>query len=415
MVPRQAESALQQHAKGYPILAITGPRQSGKTTLARSTFPDQPYVSLEDPDTRAFAEEDPRGFLARYPVGAILDEAQRCPALFSYLQTRVDLDQRMGRFVLTGSQQFGLLSHITQSLAGRVGLIQLLPFALQELLDSHEKTTGRPEFSRTPSGGQTRSGWAGTAHTAVGSLDDLLWRGLYPPLHDRNLAPEQWFANYVMTYVERDVRQIIEVQNLSLFQRFLKMCAARCGQLLNMSSLANDCGVSHKTIGAWLSVLEAGYIVFLLQPHHQNFGKRLVKTPKLYFHDTGLAAYLMGIRDPAHLSIHSARGALFENFVISELLKRRYNQGLASNLYFWRNNTGEEVDVLIEHGDKLMPVEIKSGQTFTSDFLAGLNKWTRYAGDKALPAHLVYGGDENMTRSGVSVHSWQHMQNPSNT
>ena len=387
MIPRQAESALLQLARGYPILAITGPRQSGKTTLARSAFPDQPYVSLEDPDTRAFAEEDPRGFLARYPVGAILDEAQRCPALFSYLQTRVDTDQRMGQFVLTGSQQFGLLSNITQTLAGRVGLIQLLPFALQELQDSH---------------------------VAVGSLDDLLWRGLYPPLHDRNLAPEQWFANYVMTYVERDVRQIIEMQNLSLFQRFLKMCAARCGQLLNMSSLANDCGVSHKTIGAWLSVLEAGYIVFLLRPHHQNFGKRLVKTPKLYFHDTGLAAHLMGIRDSAHLSIHSARGALFENFVISELQKRRYNQGLASNLYFWRNNTGEEVDVLIEHGDKLMPVEIKSGQTFTSDFLAGLNKWARYAGEKALPAHLVYGGDENMTRSGVSVHSWQHMQSAPN-
>ncbi len=385
MIPRQAKSALLQLAKGYPILALTGPRQSGKTTLARSTFPDQPYVSLEDPDTRAFAEEDPRGFLARYPVGAILDEAQRCPSLFSYLQTRVDADQRMGQFVLTGSQHFGLLSNITQTLAGRVGLLQLMPFALQELLDSH---------------------------VAVGSLDELLWRGLYPPLHDRDLAPEQWFGNYLMTYVERDVRQLIEVQNLSLFQRFLKMCAARCGQLLNMSSLANDCGVSYKTVGAWLSVLEAGYIVFLLQPHHQNFGKRLVKTPKLYFHDTGLAAHLMGIRDPGHLSIHSARGALFENFVITELLKRRYNQALTSNLYFWRNNTGEEVDVLIEQGEKLMPVEIKSGQTFTSDFLTGLSKWTRYAGDKALPAHLVYGGDQNMTRGGVSVHSWQHLQDP---
>jgi predicted AAA+ superfamily ATPase len=267
-----------------------------------------------------------------------------------------------------------------------VGLVQLLPFALQELQDAQG------------------------ASVTAGGLDDLLWRGLYPPLRDRPLAPEQWFANYVMTYVERDVRQIIEVQNLSLFQRFLKMCAARCGQLLNMSNLANDCGVSHKTIGAWLSVLEAGYIVFLLQPHHQNFGKRLVKTPKLYFHDTGLAAHLMGIRDAAHLSIHSARGALFENFVICELMKRRYNQGLASNLYFWRNNTGDEVDVLIEQGEKLMPVEIKSGQTFTSDFLAGLLKWLRYAGDQALPANLVYGGAENMTRNGVSVHSWQHMQ-----
>lgn len=373
---------LQGLARGYPVLAITGPRQSGKTTLARNTFADKPYVSLEDPDARAFAQEDPRGFLARFPEGAILDEAQRCPALFSYLQTRVDANRRMGEFVLTGSQQFGLLSTLTQSLAGRVGLVQLLPFSLQELQE----------------GG-----------AAVGCLDTLLWRGLYPPLYDRDVAPPQWFANYVMTYVERDVRQILEVQNLSLFQRFLKMCAARCGQLLNMSSLANDCGVSHKTVGAWLSVLEAGYVVFMLQPHHQNFGKRLVKTPKLYFHDTGLAAYLMGIRDAQHLAVHSARGALFENLVISELLKRRYNQGLASNLYFWRNNTGEEVDVVVELGDKLMPIEIKSGQTFNAEFLSGLHKWTRYAGDTALPAQLVYGGDEHMTRSAVAVHGWQHL------
>lgn len=372
-----------QLAKGYPIVAITGPRQSGKTTLARKAFAHKPYVSLEDPDTRDFAHEDPRGFLARYPDGAIVDEAQRCPSLFSYLQSHVDNTAAMGRFVLTGSQQFGLLSGITQSLSGRVGLVQLLPFAHQELMDA-----GRP----------------------ADSLDRLLWRGLYPPLHDRDLAPEQWFANYVMTYVERDVRQIIEVQNLSLFQRFLKMCAARCGQLLNMSSLANDCGVSHKTIGAWLSVLEAGYIVFLLHPHHQNFGKRLVKTPKLYFHDTGLAAYLLGIRDPAHLSIHSARGALFENFVVSEFLKRRFNQGLASNLFFWRNNTGDEIDLLIEHGALLMPVEIKSAQTFTPAFLSGLAKWAGYAGDKALPAHLVYGGDEVMTRNGVTVHGWRRLQ-----
>jgi predicted AAA+ superfamily ATPase len=384
MIPRRATTTLRSLAQGYLVLALTGPRQAGKTTLAQSTFPDKPYVSLEDPDTRAFADEDPRGFLARFPDGAILDEAQRCPALFSYLQTRVDAKRRMGEFVLTGSQQFGLLSNITQTLAGRVGLVQLLPFSLQEL-----QVGGVP----------------------ISSLDDLLWRGLYPPIHDRNLAPPQWFANYLMTYVERDVRQLIEVQNLSLFQRFLKLCAARCGQLLNMTSLGNDCGVSHKTVAAWLSVLEAGYVVFLLQPHHQNFGKRLVKTPKLYFHDTGLAAHLMGILDAEHLSIHSARGALFENLVISELLKRRFNQGLAANLYFWRNNTGDEVDLVLEQGDKLLPIEIKSGQTFNSDFLTGLNKWVRYAGDAAMPAHLVYGGDAQMTRSGVVVHGWQDLSN----
>ena len=382
MILRHASTTLQSLAHGYPILVLTGPRQAGKTTLAQSTFPGKPYVSLEDPDTRAFAEDDPRGFLARFPDGAILDEAQRCPALFSYLQTRVDAKRRMGEFVLTGSQQFGLLSNITQSLAGRVGLVQLLPFSLQELQEG-----GVP----------------------VASLDDLLWRGLYPPIHDRSLAPEQWFANYLMTYVERDVRQLIEVQNLSLFQRFLKLCAARCGQLLNMTSLGNDCGVSHKTVAAWLSVLEAGYVVFLLQPHHQNFGKRLVKTPKLYFHDTGLAAHLLGIHDEEHMAIHSARGALFENLVISELLKRRYNQGLTSNLYFWRNNTGEEVDVVVEHGDKLLPIEIKSGQTYNSDFLTGLNKWARYAGNAALPSQLVYGGDMSMTRNAVAVHGWREM------
>jgi predicted AAA+ superfamily ATPase len=380
MIPRQAAPVLQKLALGYPILAITGPRQAGKTTLAQTTFPDKRYLSLEDPDQRAFAEEDPRAFLARLPQGAILDEAQRCPALFSYLQTRVDAEKKMGQFVLTGSQQFGLLSNITQTLAGRVGMVQLLPFSLQEMQ--------RGEL-------------------AINDLDDLMWRGMYPPVHDRQLAPEQWFANYLVTYVERDVRQLIEVQNLSLFQRFIKLCAARCGQLLNLSSLASDCGVSHKTVRAWISVLEASYVVFLLQPHHQNFGKRLVKTPKLYFVDTGLAAFLLGIRDPQHLSIHSARGALFENFVISELLKRRYNQGLPSNLFFWRNNAGDEVDLVIEQGEQLIPVEIKSGQTFTSDFLAGLQKWMRLAGETCLAPRLVYGGEENMTRSGVLVQSWK--------
>jgi len=386
MIPRHATSTLLSLATGYPIVALTGPRQSGKTTLARYTFADKPYVSLEDLDVRAFAQEDPRGFLARYPAGAILDEAQACPTLFSYLQTRVDSKQRMGEFVLTGSQQFGLLSGITQTLAGRVGLVQLLPFSMAELHD---------------------------CGALPASLDDVLWRGLYPPIHDRSLAPAQWFSNYVMTYVERDVRQLIEVQNLSLFQRFLKMCAARCSQLLNMTSLANDCGVTHKTIGAWLSVLEAGYVVFLLQPHHRNFGKRLVKTPKLYFHDTGLVAYLLGIQDAGHMAIHSARGALFENLVISELQKRRYNQGLVSNLSFWRNSTGEEVDVVIEQGEQLMPIEIKSGQTFNAEFVSGLNTWARYAskaGDAALPAQLVFGGEGSFVRSGVQVHGWRELQ-----
>jgi uncharacterized protein len=382
MIPRVASETLKTLAKGYPIVAITGPRQSGKTTLARETFPDKPYISLEDLDARTFAQEDPRGFLARFAEGAIVDEAQRCPGLFSYLQTRVDDRQRMGEFVLTGSQQFGLMSGITQSLAGRVGLVQLLPFSIRELQASQVPLT---------------------------RLEDVLWRGLYPPLYDRDLAPTQWFANYTTTYVERDVRQIIEVKNLSLFQRFLKMCAARCGQLFNASSMANDCGVTHKTISAWLSVLEAGYVVFMLQPHHQNFGKRLVKTPKLYFHDTGLAAYLMGIGDAEHLAIHPARGALFENLVITEAMKQRFNQGLTSNLYFWRDNIGDEVDLVLEESSKLQPIEIKSAQTFNTAFLDGLKKWSAAAGTAGLPPRLVYGGDENMLRSGVVVQSWRSM------
>jgi len=383
MIPRQATSILQTLALGYPVLAITGPRQAGKTTLAQATFPDKRYVSLEDPDERAFAEEDPRGFLARFPNGAILDEVQRCPALFSYLQTIVDAEKRMGMFILTGSQQFGLLTNITQTLAGRVGMIQLLPFSLQELQQGS---------------------------IPIGNLDELLWRGMYPPIYDRDLDPERWLANYVMTYLERDVRQIISVHNLNLFQRFIKLCAARCGQLLNLSNLANDCGITHGTVRSWLSVLEASYVVFLLQPHHRNFGKRLVKTPKLYFYDTGLAAFLLGIKNPEHLSIHSSRGALFENFVIGELLKRRYHHGLPSNLYFWRNNTGNEIDVLIEQGEKLQPVEIKSSQTFSPDFLNGLSTWASYAGGLSTKPTLVYGGDKNMTRNGVEVQSWLNIQ-----
>lgn len=382
MISRQSSVVLQKLAMGYPVVAITGPRQSGKTTLARAVFPEKRYVSLEDPDERLFADEDPRGFLARFPDGAIFDEVQRCPALFSYLQTVVDVDKRMGLFVLTGSQQFGLMSNITQTLAGRVGLIQLLPLSLPELQ---------------------------AAGIATENLDETLWRGMYPAIYDRQLLPAQWFANYVMTYVERDVRQILEVQNLSLFQRFIKMCAARTGQLINLSAMASDCGITHVTARNWLSVLEAGYLVFLLQPHHENFGKRLVKTPKLYFHDTGLAAYLLGIRDAGHMSIHAARGALFENFVISELLKRRYNNGLPSDLYFWRNNTGDEIDVLVETGENLIPIEIKSGQTFRTEFLGGLHKWIRLAGATATTPQLIYGGDANMNREGIAVLSWRNI------
>lgn len=384
MLNRSSTSTALRLAQGFPVLAITGPRQSGKTTLARTLFSGKPYVSLEDPEERAFAADDPRGFLARFPQGAILDEVQRCPDLFSYLQGVVDTRRRMGEFILTGSQQFGLMSSISQSLAGRVGLLQLLPFSLAELQ-------------------------AGNVLPA--SLDEVLLQGCYPPLYDRPVAPGDWFPNYVSTYLERDVRQLLAVRDLSLFQRFLKMCAARSGQLLNLSALAADCGISHVTAREWLTVLEASYIVFLLRPYHRNFGKRLVKMPKLYFLDTGLMAYLLGIRDAGSLAIHASRGALFEALVVSEWVKRQFNAGQPAELYFWRDNVGLEVDLLVPHGNQFMPVEIKSGATFSSDWTASLRKLSALFGDAALPPGIIYGGEGQYERDGCIVAGWRALAN----
>ncbi len=380
MIARKANDTLVRLAKGFPVIAVTGPRQSGKTTLARATFPDKPYLSLEDPDTRLLAEGDPRGLLSRFPDGVILDEAQRAPELFSYLQTHVDADARPGKYVLTGSQQFGLLSGITQSLAGRVGMVQLLPFSLGELLMENKLPA---------------------------DLVEVMFRGLYPPLYDRDILPSDWCAGYVNTYVERDVRQLIAVRDLSAFQRFLKMCAARIGQLLNLSSLAADCGITHNTATAWLSVLEASYIVFVLRPHFRNYNKRLVKTPKLYFHDTGLAAWLLGIREPDQLAFHAQRGPLFENLVMTEFLKARFNRGLSPDIYFWRDSKGLEIDFVLEKGEELQPVEIKSGQTIAADFFDALKKWGELAerGDK--PAWLVYGGEREMQNGNIAVIPWR--------
>jgi predicted AAA+ superfamily ATPase len=366
-------------ARGFPIVAITGPRQSGKTTLARQTFPDKPYLSLEDPDVLALAESDPRGLLASNPHGAVLDEAQRAPQLFSYLQTRVDESGAPGAWILTGSQQFGLLSGITQSLAGRVGMLQLLPFSVPEL-----RAAGR----------------------LPPTLDELLVRGFYPPLYDRPVSSGDWFAAYIATYVERDVRQLVNVRDLSTFQRFVKMCAARTGQLLNLSSLAADCGISHNTAAAWISVLEASYIVHLLRPHHRNFNKRLVKTPKLYFCDAGLASWLLGVREPGQVSFHAQRGALFETLVVNEFLKQQLNDGQPSNLFFWRDSKGLEIDLLIERGDDLTPVEIKSGQTIAPDSFAGLTQWLALSGDPGHRAWLVYGGDREHRKDNVGILPW---------
>lgn len=380
MLPRALTPTLQRLAEGFPVVAVTGPRQSGKTTLVRHLFADKPYVSLEDPQERAFAHEDPHGFLARFAQGAVFDEAQRWPDLFSHLQGMVDADRAPGRFVLTGSQQFGLLSGVTQSLAGRVGMTRLLPLATAELP---------------------------AAELAGRSLDALMLRGMYPALHAQQLHAADWHASYVGTYVERDVRQVLNVRNLSTFQRFLRLCAARSGQLLNISALAGEAGISDHSARAWLSVLEASDIVYLLPPYHRNFGKRLVKSPKLHFVDIGLACWLLGIRDETTLGLHPLRGALFETWVAGEFLKARLNRGLPPDLHFWRDNNGLEADLVFEVSGRLQPVEIKSGATVTADYIRAGQRAARFAGSEALPPWLVHGGDDAYERSGVRVIGWR--------
>ena len=380
MIPRDAAHTLVRLAKGFPVIAITGPRQAGKTTLARNIFKDKPYISLENPDERDFALTDPKRFLARFPQGAILDEVQRCPQLLSWLQGLVDERQRMGDFVLTGSAQFSLIESITQTLAGRVARVELLPLSASEL---------------------------GQVNKLPETLTQTLFQGRYPTLYDRPVSPQDWFSNYVATYVERDVRQLIAVRDLGQFQTFVKMCAARTGQLLNLTALGADCGISAVTAKQWLTVLETSYIVTLLRPHFRNYGKRLVKTPKLYFLDSGLATWLMGIRDVQTLETHAARGALFETWVVSELYKQRLNAGLAPDLYFWRDNSGQEIDVLCETAQGLQAIEIKSGSTYASDWAQNLKKWQTLASSEFPNSTIMYGGESNFERDGIKVWGWR--------
>ena len=380
MIYRKLTATLQRLAKTFSVISITGPRQSGKTTLAKAVFADKPYITLEDPAERAFAFEDAKGFLHRFRDGAIFDEAQRWPDLFSYLQGMVDEEPIPGKFILTGSQQFGLLAGVSQSLAGRVGMTALLPLSISEL----------------PAASQSSQ-----------SLDTLIIKGSYPDLHVRDISPADWFASYIATYIERDIRQVLRVHDLSVFQRFVRLCAGRNGQLLNLNALAGETGVSQKTARSWLSVLESSYIVHLLPPYFRNFGKRLVKTPKLYFLDQGLACWLLGIRSHEHLALHPMRGAIFESFIISEFLKSRYNRGLPPDLYFWRDNNGLEADIVFERGTKLQPVEIKSGQTITGDSIRAGLKAARFAGEEALQPWLIYGGDDSYERNGVTIMSWR--------
>lgn len=376
MIKRFAERKLKELAKGFPAVAVVGPRQSGKTILVKKVFPNKPYILLEDPDTRSFANEDPRGFLAQFPDGAILDEVQRVPHLFSYLQGVLDEANIPGMFILSGSQNFLLMEKISQSLAGRIGIIKLLPFSFYELYDSRDNM---PE------------------------LNSVLKKGFYPRLYDLPINADDFYASYVQTYLERDLRYLQNVHDLSLFHRFLKMCALRVGQLLNLSSLAADCGISHTTAKSWISLLETSFIIYLLKPHYANFNKRLVKMPKLYFYDTGLLSYLADIQTSESLAYHSLRGGIFESFVIGELLKSRYNAGKEADLFFWRDKVGHEVDCVIEKGSNLVGVEIKSGSTIASDFFKGMDYLSSVSGDVLIDKFLVYAGKSEQKRTQARV------------
>jgi len=376
MIDRAIESVLKELAGKYPVVTITGPRQSGKTTLCRKVFPGMAYANLERPDTRDFATGDPKGFLGSYPDGVILDEIQRAPHLLSYIQVIVDEQRISGRFILTGSQQFEVLNTISQSLAGRTALLKLLPLSVAEL--------GR---RRLPS-----------------SLDSLLLTGFYPRIYDQQLNPTQTLGDYFETYVERDMRQIAAIKDLGLFERFVRLCAGRIGQVLNLQSLGNDAGVSHTTARAWVNLLEASYILFILPPWYRNISKRLIKSPKLYFYDVGLASYLLGLENERHVGRDPLRGNLFENLVVMEALKHRYNRGRKSNLHFYRDAKGNEVDLILEIGPDLFPIEIKAGETITADYFKGLKHFMKVIPDLPWGSGLIYGGLERQTRSDVRIY-----------
>ena len=383
MIRRAISQQVLSAAKSYPFVGLVGPRQSGKTTLAKALFPDYTYVSLENLDFRTYAQRDPRGFLADYPSHCIFDEIQKVPELFSYLQEIGD-QMEMGRYILTGSQNFLLHRHISQSLSGRIALLTIHPFSMGELSD---------------------------ASLGFDQPEAYMFTGMYPPIHDRYIPPTNWYNNYIQSYIERDLRDLTQITQLATFQVFVKLCAGRIGQLLNVSSLARDCGISHNTARAWLSLLETGYIARLLRPYYRNFNKRLVKMPKLYFYDTGLAAALLGIQSTDQLSSHYLRGELFENFALTEYLK--YNANTQSNLdfYFWRDQVGHEVDLLVEGGSSFSAVEIKAGKTIADDYIRDLVYFQSIYKDAARALHplVIYAGQPGQTRSSIPIRSWKEV------
>ncbi len=384
MIMRKLTERLLQLATYYPVVAVTGPRQAGKTTLCRATFPDKPYVSLESLDFREFAQSDPRGFLMEYRQGAVLDEIQQAPGLVSYLQTEVDEQPEPGRFILTGSQHFGISQIISQSLAGRCGLLTLLPPDFDELQG----------FSEIPD-----------------DLFTLLWQGAYPRIYDQNIPAQQWLADYIATYVQRDVRQVLNVGDLLTFSSFLKLCAGRTAQEINLSSLGGDAGVSHNTAKSWLSILEASYIIHRIPAWHINIRKQIVKAPKLHFLDTGLVCYLLQIREPGQLRLHPLRGAIFESWVVSEIYKALAHQGEQPILHHYRESRGLEMDVLVQRGDCLHAIEVKSAATAAPDFFKGFEQIAERIQTAGLPLRLdnvvVYGGETSQQRSSARLLGWR--------
>ena len=379
MIQRIAGKKISELAAKFKAVAVTGARQTGKTTLVKQIFKDKPYVSLENPDNRSFALEDPRGFLANYPNGAILDEIQRTPALFSYLQEILDNTKQKGLFILTGSNNFLLQQSISQTLAGRIATIHLLPFSIEELKNG--KVLPKND-------------------------DELMIKGFYPPVYDQEIDPQDWCPNYIRTYIEKDVRQIKNITDLIVFERFIKLLAGRSGQELNNSALAVETGVDVKTVQSWIGILESSFIIYLLKPHHKNFNKTIVKRPKLYFYDSALVCYLLGIRDNNHLQTHPLKGAIFEGMVITELLKNRTNAGLDINLFYWRDKTGHEVDLIIDNGKTLLPIEIKSGMTISKDYFKNIDYWTNLSGSKK--AFILYTGAQHQKRSdGTEIMNWR--------
>ncbi|MCR4919717.1 MAG: ATP-binding protein [Prevotella sp.] len=380
MIQRTQTERIIQLSRLYPIVTLTGPRQSGKSTLLRHAFADYDYVSLEDLDLRELAVNDPRGFLSTYPRRVIIDEAQRAPQLFSYLQTHVDAADESGMYLLAGSHNFQLMEQVNQSLAGRTAIFRLLPFSHAEMY-------------------------------AGGVLPDTvsgeIFTGGYPRIYDKGIAPTDYYPFYLQTYVERDVRQMKNIGDLSRFVRFIKLCAGRIGQLLNLSSIANDAGISVATASSWLSVLEASYICYVLRPDWNNFAKRLVKSPKLYFYDTGLACSLLDIRSAAQVESHFLRGGLFENMVINDFVKRAWNAGLEADLRFWRDSQGNEVDLLNYDGDAATAFEIKSGETFSPDFFRGLRRWSALSGAAPDRLNVVYGGQNSLATSDGQLIAWR--------